>query len=279
MDSQLVLDAAGISAEGVYRNGSWFLIVHRDDLIEATAELDAYRRENPNRVYEDDAPAYPGATTGVLAYGITIIFLAVVTAPWAMRSDWLPAGRMQAGKVMAGELWRTVTSLTLHLDSGHVAGNVVFGTVFGLLAGHALGGGVAWLTIVLAGATGNFINAMVQEPTHSSVGASTAVFAALGIIVSHSLRPSVVAFAAHETPIKRWSPLIGGVLLLAFVGVGGERTDVTAHVTGFLAGLVFGWGGSCLPTRWLASSTVQKSAGLLTLAIVAIAWMVGLGAI
>jgi membrane associated rhomboid family serine protease len=80
----------------------------------------------------------------------------------------------------------------------------------------------------------------------------------------------------QDKPVRRWSPLIGGVLLLAFTGVGGERTDVAAHLTGFLAGMLIGWVGCRLPDHWLASRRVQKSAGIATIAMIAAAWIVGL---
>ena len=47
LESRLVLDAAGISAEAGYRDGWWLLVVDRDDLAVSAAELEAYRRENP----------------------------------------------------------------------------------------------------------------------------------------------------------------------------------------------------------------------------------------
>ncbi len=275
LKSRLVLDAASISAEAGYRDGWWLLVVNSEDLAVAAAELDAYRQENPDRSTQRSTtvPVYGGAAASVTVYAGIIILIFILTAQSAFGLEWLTAGRMQAGQVTAGETWRIVTALTLHLDAGHILSNLVFGAVFGFLAGQVLGGGVAWLTIVVAGALGNFMNAMVQSPTHSSIGASTAVFAALGVIVAHALRPWS---SVQERPLRRWSPLVGGVLLLAFTGVGGERTDVVAHLTGFLAGLLIGWVGCGLPDHWLASGAVQKSAGLASVAIVALAWIVGL---
>lgn len=201
------------------------------------------------------------------------MLVAVFATRWSFGIDWFFAGRMEAGRVMAGEWWRIVTALTLHLDAGHIMGNLAFGGVFGFLAGRVLGGGVAWLAIVVAGALGNLMNAAVQAPTHLSIGASTAVFAALGVIVSHALRPRA---AVPEKTLKRWSPLIGGVLLLAFTGVGGERTDIVAHVTGFFGGLLIGWAACRLPDRWLASRLVQRLAGFTAIAVVVSAWIVAL---
>ncbi len=275
LESRLVLNAAGISAEAIDRDGWWFLVVRRDDLATSAAELEAYHQENTDRLIpvSPTVPIYGGAAVAVFVYAGILLLVAVLTSQWAFGPEWVAVGRMQAGRVMAGEWWRTVTVLTLHADAGHIAANLVFGALFGFLAGQVFGGGVAWLAIVIAGALGNFINAMVQPPTHSSIGASTAVFAALGVIVAHSLRHWT---SVQEKPLRRWSPLIGGVLLLAFTGVGGERTDVVAHLTGFTAGLLIGWLGCGLPNHWLASGGVQKWAGLATVAIVTSAWIVGL---
>ncbi len=271
MESQLVLDAVGIASNVVHQHGSWLLIVRGEDLETAAAELDDYRRENHDRPNRQTKviPVYAGAATGVVLYAIVILLIAIMNTRW----DLMAIGQMQAGQVMAGQWWRTITALTLHLDAGHIIANLAFGAVFGLLAGQSLGGGVAWLAIVIGGALGNFINALVQPAAHTSIGASTAVFAALGVIVSCSLRWWK---AEPERRLKRWSPLIGGVLLLAYTGVGGERTDVAAHVTGFLAGLLIGWLGCRFPHRWLADSKLQSWAGVAAIVIVILAWTAGL---
>ena len=83
----------------------------------------------------------------------------------------------QAGLIRAGEWWRTFTALGLHADPLHLAGNLIYGLIFGFLAGQLLGWGLAWSGLLLAGALGNLLNAFLQAPTHSSIGASTAVFA------------------------------------------------------------------------------------------------------
>lgn len=274
LESHLVLEAVGISAQVGHQDGWWLLVVSRSDLEASAAELEAYRRENADRSARRPAvPVFGGAVAGVWSYAGAIVLVAGLAAHGAFGLDWRAAGAMQAGEVMAGEWWRSVTALTLHLDAGHIVANLVFGAVFGLLAGRVFGGGVAWLAIVLAGSMGNVMNAAVQSPRHVSIGASTAVFAALGLIVAHALRPRM---PVPETWLKRWSPLIGGGVLLAFTGVGGARTDVVAHVTGCFAGMLIGWSGCRLPARWLASRAVQAGAGIAAVILVAFAWAVGL---
>ncbi|MFK8113146.1 MAG: rhomboid family intramembrane serine protease [Rubripirellula sp.] len=272
-ESRLVLDAAGIAAETIFHEGVWILLVKQADAAIAATELQEYQHENPPRapVARTPRPRREGALAGVCVYAGTIILIAIQNAQSAYGFDWQAAGRVHAAKVMAGQWWRTVTALTLHGDIGHLAGNIVFGIVFGLLAGRILGGGVAWLAILLAGALGNGMNAWIQDPAHLSIGASTSVFAALGVLVSHALRGRAKQ-TEPERPLKRWSPLIGGIALLGFTGVGGENTDVAAHFTGFVAGMLLGWAGSRLPNHWLASQQVQWTAAVLSIAIVVVAW-------
>jgi membrane associated rhomboid family serine protease len=206
---------------------------------------------------------------GVVAYIAVLLVVARFAHLRSFGVDWLSAGSMQAGLVVEGQWWRVFTALTLHLDAAHLLANVAFGSVLGIFAAQALGGGVAWLGIVLAGGLGNGLNALVQRPEHSAVGASTAVFAALGIMVAHALvdrRRSPGGWA------RRWSPLTGGLLLLAFVGMGGARTDVMAHVTGLLGGLLVGFAGSRIPIEFLRRREVQSGAAISVGLILVFGW-------
>ena len=276
---QLVLTAIGIHTETVHQDGQWLLTVRHGDLPHAMVELESYRRENPESAdggQSDESkpvPLYGGAAMAVIVYAGTVILIDVFAHQNVFGLNWYQAGQMHAGSVLAGQWWRVVTALTLHSDLEHVLSNLLFGSVFGFLAGRILGGGVAWLGIVVAGALGNFINALVQPPAHLSIGASTAVFAALGMIVAHSLRTWVPDLQRQKTnSMKRWSPLIGGALLFAYLGIGGERTDVTAHATGFMAGLLIGWIECRIPARLLSMSSVQWLAGIGAIALVTAAW-------
>ena len=152
-------------------------------------------------------------------------------------------------------------------------GNLFFGSLLGLLAAQGLGGGVAWLAILTGGVLGNAANALLQDARHSAVGASTAVFAALGLLVALGL------WHRRNRPggaIRRWSPLIAGLLLLAWTGIGGERTDVLAHVTGLVAGLLIGGAAGFVPGTLLERRPTQLSATLTAVALLALAWMLAL---
>jgi membrane associated rhomboid family serine protease len=275
LEMQMALNAVGIDSSIRHERGEYSLVVDERDRSAALHEIEAYRRENVYPPPPEPAPmrALPGGGYGVLAYVVVLLAVAFFSHQRLFGVDWLSAGRMQAGMVVEGEWWRVFTALTLHLDAAHLLANVVFGSVLGALAAQALGGGVSWLGIVLAGALGNGLNAVVQHPPHSAIGASTAVFAALGIMVAHAL------YHRRRLPegrARRWSPLIGGLVLLAFVGMGGARTDVMAHVTGLFCGLLVGFVGSRLSTDLLARREVQIGAAISVVLILVSGWWIAL---
>jgi len=276
-ERRLVLEALGIHTEEAFLEGWWLIVVDEQELPRAVLELEEYARENVSRPrpVAVRVPVISGGRLGLLCYACLLLGIAVLANGWAFGLDWFEAGAMRVGEVRAGEWWRTVTALTLHGDAGHLTANLIFGAVFGLLAGQALGGGLAWCGILLAGALGNGLNALIQQPAHSSIGASTAVFAALAIVVAHSMRYWSLLASGW---FRRWSPMVGGVLLLAYTGTGGERTDVAAHLTGFVAGLLIGGLGSMLPEPVLRDRRIQVSAAVLAGALVALCWALALSA-
>jgi rhomboid protease GluP len=76
--------------------------------------------------------------------------------------------------------------------------------------------------------------------------------------------------------MQRASPLVAGVALLAFTGVGGERTDVLAHVLGFLAGVGAGYALAHAPLPPPGRGRPQLLAAAATLVLLATAWAAAL---
>jgi rhomboid protease GluP len=96
--------------------------------------------------------------------------------------------------------------LSLHADPLHLMSNLASGVIFGIFVAQILGSGVAWLTILLAGALGNALNALVQSPEHTATGASTAIFGALGILSGYMRRSRVVLGEAGFVGGRRLEP-------------------------------------------------------------------------
>ncbi len=240
----------------------------------AAAELAQYRRENTRRVGERPLRSIGSGWPGVAVYLIVLLCVFVATRESLFGLDWLGAGRLQASAVSAGQWWRTVTALTLHIEFEHLGGNVVFGAFFGWFVGRYLGVGVGWLTVLVAGSCANALGAWLQGPEHRSLGASTAVFAALAMLAAYTWRRGFW----RDTPWRaRIAPIVAGVGLLAFTGTAGENTDLGAHLFGFCAGLGAGFALArwVVPAR-LASRRVQTACGAAALLVVVGAWVGGL---
>jgi rhomboid protease GluP len=128
-----------------------------------------------------------------------------------------------------------LTALTLHLDQEHLLGNLLFGMFAGIAAGRLVGPGMAWASIVGAGALANYAEIIIAPANHRAVGASTAVFAALGT----DRRPRMAATAyLARAPLERLGAADRGDLLLTLLGAGTEHVDVLGHGLGFLAAWV-----------------------------------------
>ena len=128
-----------------------------------------------------------------------------------------------------------------------MAGALFLSAVF-----RAFGFGVGGALALAAGALGNLANAFVQAPSHATIGASTAVFGALGLLVGRAL-------ALRRTPLRgrpAWLPIGAALALLAMLGTEGQRVDLWAHGLGLAAGVVLGALASRLPARLARVSRV-----------------------
>jgi membrane associated rhomboid family serine protease len=124
----------------------------------------------------------------------------------------------------------------LHADYPHLAGNMAGIAIFGTWVCNITGAGIGWLMILLTGILGNLANAELFQYGHNSIGASTAVFGAVGFLAAYQLDRKIKVAGQRR---KAWIPLAGGLALLAFLGAG-AHSDLTAHLFGFLAGIFLG---------------------------------------
>lgn len=155
-------------------------------------------------------------------------------------TDW--GASSSIGLVARHEWWRPFTALFLHADAQHLIGNILSGALFGTLVSRSLGPLRGWALILACGTIGNIVTSLVSYPEAVlSIGASTAVFGALGILsglgFSETLR-----HRSGVSWLKVSAPVVAGILLLSWLGGGspGSNTDVLGHVFGFGSGLISG---------------------------------------
>jgi len=152
------------------------------------------------------------------------------------------AASSSVGLIERHEWWRPFTALFLHSDAGHLAGNLASGVVFGALVSRSLGPLRAWFLILACGTLGNILTSLLNYPQpFISLGASTAVFAALGILTGLGFTISL-----RQQSGRSWArvaaPVLAGLVLLGWLGGGGPNTntDVLGHAFGFGSGLISG---------------------------------------
>ena len=233
----LVLEARGIEHETEEEEGSWVLSVPVEMRHRAYEELSRYSVErNVRRSIPEVVQTHSGAAIGVFLYVLILLSIAYCAGNVTFGADWLSLGSLDSGA--RGEWWRAVTALTLHLDQEHLLGNVLFGAVAGMAASRLLGPGIAWASILVAAALANYTEILITPITHRAVGASTAVFAALGLLSGMAWRQRLTL---RERLWYRWAPLIAGICLLTLLGAGTTHVDVLGHGLGFVFGLAVGW--------------------------------------
>lgn len=272
----LVLQSRNVPYQSAPCGTGWQLLVPLESYPVALGELRQY--EERNRNWPPPAPVTPVQYNNTLVTLSVLLLLATfhnVTQLDATQFgyryiDWYAIGSADAARMLDGQWWRAVTALTLHANWLHLFSNLTIGGFFIVCLCRELGSGVAWCLLLAAGMLGNATNALVQQPDHISVGASTAVFAAVGSLAAIS----VVRY--RQFPSKRWTlPAAAALALLGLLGTEGKQTDLGAHFFGFGFGIVFGLGVEFLiarngrPGPWLNVALALASAG----AVVAAWWV------
>ena len=218
------------------------LLVEPSILGRVRAELDSYDRETacwPPRM----APAAPAMThldllTPLLwAFVVLAVFRGQLQHP-----EWTDAGALDTVAVFGrGEAWRVLTALFLHADEEHLVSNLFSGVFIFAAVMSVFGRARGWVLLGLAAVAGNLAVAAVHYPgPYRSIGASTAIFAALGLLTGRAVCIAITSGHPH-----RWRaffvPSSAGLTVLALYGAGGTQVDVLAHVSGFAIGLVLGF--------------------------------------
>lgn len=271
-ERSFVLGAVGISSTVGLDGLAFVLGVKAADAVAARAQLQSYDTESrAARVPVAFMPQrpHPGAWVSCVFYVAVLYGVALGVSKGWWRPDAFARGELDGALVQGGQWWRAWTALTLHWDGPHLVANLGAGVWFGYLAARQLGAGTAWLLTVTGAAVANFFDAHFGPPTYRSVGASTAVFTALGLIAAHSWR---TRFHLPQRWALRWAPLIAGLVLLGWFGSAGEGTDLVAHALGFVTGCLLGALAALRRVDAVLSRAPQWLTGLAALGSLAVAW-------
>lgn len=223
----------------------FIVLVHDADYDSASTSIDRYETENrdfPPRRTREQARFAPSTAAPFLFLALAAFFL--VTGPVARYSGWFQRGTAVTSLVLSSEPWRAVTALTLHADTAHIIGNAISGTVFASAVHRRLGPGGGSLAILASGIAGNVANAFYHralgESDHRSIGASTAIFGAIGLLAATQLFLNRRKESGERGFLSWAGPIVGGLALLGTLGAGGVTTDLGAHMFGLAGGALIG---------------------------------------
>jgi membrane associated rhomboid family serine protease len=234
----LVLASQHIEA-GVEKEGRLFhILVDPGDREKALAMVRAYDRENNLRKARQALQDFSiSPFTSVPAFMIMGLLAAVhlLCLHYRIHEDmvlWYGSSSLFIGQ---GENYRAITALFLHADAGHLLGNLAGILIFGAPFIHLAGFGTGPFMLLLTGTLGNLMTAGLSRTAHLSIGASTSVMGAAGLLAAFQMTRKPKSLSL-DTVI----PLIAGATLVGLLSQG-ERTDVSAHVFGFLNGFLLGF--------------------------------------
>lgn len=233
----LVLSAYHLPHEITRTDKGWEIWVDETIHHRALELIEQYIEENPHIPSEDaqETETYHRTFTGIWACMILMAFSIGVNMSDNVDKIVREYGA-SAHDILNGEVYRTVTALMLHTSYPHLAGNIAGVAVFGTAVCSITGAGIGWLMILLTGILGNLANASLFQYGHISIGASTAVFGAIGILAAYQLSKKIKMPGQR---MKAWLPFAGGMALLGLLGAS-THSDVTAHLFGFIAGICLG---------------------------------------
>ena len=178
-------------------------------------------------------------------------------------------GASQAGAIVAGQWWRMITAMFLHIGGRHLLGNMAMLGVLGPTVLRQWGAGRFYLIYLLAGLGGNAASFFLSSSGAIKAGASGAILGLLGALAGYRIRTPRDEQEASR--FKTWHVV---AMLIAFYGfaVGVGRADHLAHIGGIVFGGILAFAlprpGDWPPRKDSLLSWISGSAAI-TLVVIA----------
>lgn len=275
-----VLSAKRLDYRLSQEQGRWLLHVPTQQARTAEMEIAAFEEDEAARFTPTPAPlAQPSRKTIQIAHwtgfwcAYVLVLCHVSLGAFDAANALHTAAAMSRNALLQGEWWRGITALTLHSGFTHLLANTIFLLFVGQAVIRELGRGLGPALILAGGVLGNYLAAYTASPYQRSVGASTACFAALGIL-------STLQAARHYRRYRSWNrvwrqawiPIAAGIALLGLTGTS-PGSDIGAHLFGFLAGICLAL-APAIAQRHLPriSPGMQWALAALSALLLALAW-------
>ena len=230
----LILTSQNIETCIEQKNRSFNILVRKRDIKNALATIKTYDKENKFFRLKQQLQEIPlSSFKSYTAFSIMglLWFIHAACLHFHIHSDMILKYGASSLFILQGETYRAITALFLHSDTRHLLGNMAGILIFGAPVITLAGFGVGAFMLLLTGTIGNLINAYLYQTAHLSIGASTAVMGAAGLLAAFRITQKGKPFR-----LKKLMPIFAGAVLVAMFSQG-ENTDVWAHVFGFLSGL------------------------------------------
>lgn len=247
---------------------------------EVIHQLERSRKEN--RFWPRNYGDFIGDSEGTQKASIFgyAVFFAVLVITFLAQMRW-GEGLAEAGSLNVRlatehqEWWRILTALTLHADVPHLLGNLGLGSFFALFVLQRFGNRLGWSLILWAGALGNLLNVWVHGgEAFSAIGASTAVFGAVGITSGGALFQLIRTRSARHAR-DMMIPVFVALMMLAWWGSSGQNTDIIGHLMGLLSGIFLG--SVAIPMIAILPIWIRPVVAILSASAVGLAWILALG--
>jgi rhomboid protease GluP len=269
----LIMDSLFIPVSVLHRDNSWNIAVSPDNYGRVVSEIEKYEKDG--RIEKSKSRFSHIRFQNINKFQFFGVFVALalfhslrVIYP---EFELLRAGRSSASAINEGEWFRAVTALTLHSGIKHLGSNIFFGGIVVFSLSTLLGTGKAWSLALLSGFLGNMMNAWYYGSAHNSIGASTAVFGVVGILGGLQFFSRF-----RERKMFAWIPFASALAMLAFLG-SSLRTDVLAHMFGFIAGVPIGiFAGKIYNDREIEGRKIQNLLFMTSVSVVVLCWLTAL---
>lgn len=136
--------------------------------------------------------------------------------------------------ILEGEIWRLLTPIFLHGGFTHLLFNSFSLILFGPALEKMIGRSKFLLLYFASGITANVATLLLQPPTYSHVGSSGAIFGLFGFYIAIILFRKSWMSQSNSQIIITLSVIS---LIMTFFQ---SNVNITAHLFGFLAGLLIG---------------------------------------
>ncbi len=196
------------------------------------SELHSFPYAHPGRQY------YPVvATYAILAVNLLVFILMTLAGGSKNIQVLLNFGASYGPLFRAGEYWRLVMPMFLHIGLAHLMTNMTGLVMLGYFLEPLYGYGRFSILYVLSGMAGSLLS--MEASSHIAAGASGAIFGVAGaMLITGILHPEAVP--------RRWKNVFGTGILLVIVanlafGHFVKHIDNWAHLGGLIAGAVLAW--------------------------------------